>query len=77
MRTAKAQEKSERALSQQAESLKVTAKLNGLSAKLQHYNTLIEITNSAKYGINTVEYNARKLAADRVMEEIDRLIEGK
>lgn len=76
-RTAEAQEKSEKALSKQAASLKVTAKLNGLSAILQHYNTLIELTNSAKYGINTAEFNARKQDADRVIEQVKQLIENK
>src|SRR3989344_970672 len=76
-RTAKAQEKSEKALSKQAASLKVTAKLNGLSAILQHYNTLIELTNSAKYGINTVEFNARKKDADEVIVQVKKLIENK
>ena len=42
-RTAKAQEKSERALSKQAASLKITAKLNGLSAILQHHNSINEM----------------------------------
>jgi len=36
-RTAEAQEESEKSLAKQAESLKVTAKLNGLSAKLRYY----------------------------------------
>jgi|SRR3989338_3260167 len=76
-RTAEAQEKSERALSKQAASLRVTAKLNGLSAILQHYNTLIELTNSARYGINTVEFNARKKDADEVIVQVKKLIENK
>ena len=76
-RTAEAQEKSEKALSKQAASLKITAKLNGLSAILQHYNTLIELTNSAKYGIDTAEYNARKRDADEIIERIKNLIEDK
>lgn len=76
-RTAEAQEKSEQALTKQAASLKVTAKLNGLGALLQHYNTLIELTNSAKYGINTAEFNARKKDADEVIAEIKRLTENK
>lgn len=76
-RTAEAQEKSEKALSKQAASLKVTAKLNGLSAILQHYNTLIELTNSAKYGIDRAEFNARKKDADEVIEQVKRLIENK
>lgn len=76
-RTAGAQEKSEKALSRQAESLKVTAKLNGLSARLQHYNTLIELTNSPKYGINTAEFNTHKREADLIIEEIRRLTDDK
>jgi len=76
-RTAEAQEKSEAALSKQAASLKITAKLNGKSAILQHYNTLIELTNSAKYGIDEAKFHANKLRADGVIEEINRLIEDK
>ena len=76
-RTAEAQEKSEKALSKQAASLKVTAKLNGLSAILQHYNTLIELTNSAKFGVDTAQFNARKRDADELIEQVKRLIEGK
>lgn len=76
-RTAEAQEKSEKALSKQAASLKVTAKLNGLSAILQHYNTLIELTNSAKYGIDTAEFTARKRDADEIIEKVKNLIEDK
>ena len=76
-RTAEAQEKSEKALSKQAASLKITAKLNGLSAILQHYNTLIGLTNSARYGINTAEFNARKRDADEIIEKVKNLIEGK
>ncbi len=59
-RTAEAQEKSEQALSKQAASLKITAKLNGKSAILQHYNTLIEMSNSEKYGLNSIQFNERK-----------------
>lgn len=76
-RTAQAQEKSERALSKQAASLKVTAKLNGLSAILQHYNTLIELTNSAKFGVDTAQFNARKRDADEIIERVKNLIEDK
>ena len=76
-RTAKAQEKSEKALSKQAASLKVTAKLNGLSAILQHYNTLIELTNSAKYGVDTTQFNARKRDADEIIEKVENLIKDK
>ena len=76
-RTAEAQEKSEKALSKQATSLKITAKLNGLSAILQHHNTLIELTNSAKYGIDRVQFNAQKLEADKIIKQVEELIEGK
>lgn len=76
-RTAEAQEKSEKALSKQAASLKVTAKLNGLSAILQHYNTLLGLTNSARYGINTAEFTARKHDADEIIEKVKNLIEDK
>jgi len=76
-RTAKAQEKSEAALSKQAESLKVTAKLSGLSAILQHYNTLIETTNSAKMGIDHIQFATHKQKADKVMADIQNLIAGK
>lgn len=76
-RTAKAQEKSEQALSKQAASLKITAKLNGLSAILQHHNSLIEITNSAKFGIDTVAFNKSKQDAEGVISEIKQLIQDK
>lgn len=76
-RTAEAQEKSEEALSKQAASLKVTAKLNGLSARLQHQNTLIEMTNSAKYGISVAQFNAEKKQADNIINEIIVLTEDK
>lgn len=76
-RTAEAQEKSEQSLSKQAESLKITAKLNGKSAILQHYNTLIEMTNSARYGINTTEFEARKRDANLIINDINSLIENK
>lgn len=76
-RTAEAQEKSEKSLSKQAASLKMTAKINGKSAILQHYNTLIEITNSAKFGIDNVSFNKYKEHADGIIDEIDRLIQHK
>lgn len=76
-RTAEAQEKSEQALSKQAASLKITAKLNGKSAVLQHYNTLIELINSAQYGIDTVRFNTHKRRADEIINEINRLVEDK
>lgn len=76
-RTAEAQEKSERALTKQATSLKVTAKLNGKSAVLQHYNTLLELTNSAKYGIDERKFHEVKQQADSLISEINQLIEGK
>ena len=76
-RTAEAQEKSEQALSKQAASLKITAKLNGKSAVLQHYNTLIEMTNSAKFGIDHTGFSTQKQKADEIIREINELIEGK
>lgn len=76
-RTAEAQEKSELALSKQAASLKVTAQLNGKSAVLQHYNTLLELTNSAKYGIDAHKFGEVKRHADNLISEINQLIEGK
>lgn len=76
-RTAEAQEKSERALSKQAASLRITAKLNGKSAILQHFNTLIEMTNSAKYGIDERKFNDLKFQADAIISEINELVEGK
>jgi hypothetical protein len=76
-RTAEAQEKSEKALSEQAASLKDTAKLNGLGAILQHYNTLIELTNSAKYGVNIAQFNALKRDADEIIEKVRNLIKDK
>ena len=76
-RSAEAQENSEKALLKQAASLKVTAKLNGKSAILQHHNTLIELTNSARYGVDANQFRAHKEDADRIIEEIERLIENK
>ncbi len=76
-RTAKAQEKAEEALSRQAVSLKVTAKLNGKSAILQHYNALIEASNSAKYGIDHTQFNTNKQLANEVISEINELIKDK
>ena len=76
-RTTEAQEKSGEALSRQASSLKITAKLNGLSAILQHYNTLLGLTNSAKYGIDTSQFNTHKQDADKIIAEVKSLIESK
>lgn len=76
-RTAEAQEKSEKALSKQAASLKITAKLNGKSSILQHYNTLIELTNSAKFGIDIANFNKHKQSADAVIGQINELIKDK
>lgn len=76
-RTAEAQEKSERALSKQATSLKITAKLNGLSSILQHHNSLIEVSNSAKYGIDTSLFNANKKSAEEIISEIKQLTDDK
>jgi hypothetical protein len=76
-RTAEAQEKSEKALSKQAASLKITAKLNGLSARLQHYNSLIEVSNNARHGINHAIFNENKKKAEEVIREIEILTEDK
>jgi hypothetical protein len=76
-RTAEAQEKSEKALSKQAASLKVTAKLNGLSARLQHHNSLIEVSNSARYGIDTTMFSENKQKAEDIIRQIEDIIEEK
>lgn len=76
-RTAEAQEKAEKALSKQAASLKITARLNGQSAILQHFNALIETTNSARYGIDHTKFKNYKDEADRIIVEINKLIENK
>ena len=76
-RTAEAQEKSEQALSKQAASLRITAKLNGKSAVLQHFNTLIEMTNSARYGIDHSKFTELKQQADIIINEINTLVEDK
>lgn len=76
-RAAEAQEKSEKALSNQAASLKITAKLNGLSAILQHHNCLIEVSNSAKHGIDPFLFGANKENAEKIIEEIKILTEDK
>jgi hypothetical protein len=44
---------------------------------LQHYNTLIELSNSEKYGLNPVQYKERKQKADELIEDINRLIDDK
>lgn len=76
-RSAKAQEKSEQALSKQAASLKIAAQLNGKSAELQHINTLIEITNSARYGVDHAQFNRYKNDANEIITEIKDLLKGK
>jgi hypothetical protein len=76
-RTAEAQEKSEQALTKQAASLKRTAKLNGLSAKLQHYNTLIELSHTEKFGLNGPDYAWKKQRADEIIAQIDAIIDDK
>ncbi len=76
-RTAEAQEKSEKALSRQAASLKITAKLNGLSARLQHYNSLIEVSNNARHGIDRAIFSENKKKAEEVIKEIEILTEDK
>ena len=77
VRTADAQEKSELALTAQATSSKVTATLNGLSAILQHQNTLLGMTNDGRYGINEQKFQTLKADADKIIDEIKKLIDGK
>jgi len=75
-RTAKAQEKSEIALSKQAESLKVTAKLNGLGAMLQNNQSLMEVIAMGKYGISGVDQNLKK-KSEEIIEKIEDIIREK
>ncbi|MFZ2484707.1 MAG: hypothetical protein WAX80_00365 [Minisyncoccia bacterium] len=74
-RTAKTQEKSELALSRQAESLKVTAKLNGLSSLLQRYMVLRDV-GIAKYGSGGVDKQWDEKAKD-VSTQIEAIISDK
>lgn len=76
MRSAEAQEKSERILSKQAESLKLTAKLNGLSSILQHTNSLIEVEALGKYGPSGVNLK-HKENADKIINQINEIINSK
>jgi len=74
-RTAEAQERSAVVLSKQAASLKISATLNGKSAILQHHNTLIEVTQGTIYNIQAYRYH--KEASDRIVNDIENLIEDK
>jgi hypothetical protein len=67
-RTAQAQEKSEEALSKQAASLKATAKLNGLSALLSHFDKVEEknpqyrkLISSDFFNVNDIEDYVRQI----------------
>jgi len=64
-RTAEAQEKSEEVLSAQADSLRLTAKLNGLSALLSHHDAA---ANSSSHNVMSAN------EANRVAKEINSLI---
>lgn len=74
-RLAEAQEKSEQALSKQAASLKATAKLNGLSAILQYYGTLLEAQATGRYNINDGNYY--KVQAEQIKKQIENIIADK
>jgi hypothetical protein len=74
-RSAEAQEASNQALIKQAHILEKTANINGLSARLQHINTLIEVTNSAKLGIDLKIYNQYKKEADDIISRISFVID--
>ena len=75
-RTAKAQEKSEQALSKQAASLKATAKLNGLSAILRHYGSLMETIGMSKYGASGIDPSLKE-KAEEIKRQIEDTIAGK
>lgn len=75
-RTAEAQEKSEKALTKQAASLKATAKLNGLSAVLQYHCSMIEAETIARHGLNGAS-RSRLVEAEQVVGQIKEIIEGK
>ena len=68
-RTAEAQEKSEEALSKQATSLKITAKLNGLSAMLRHHDAS---KTADRFNVFSPEGKAGE-----IYQEIQKIIEGK
>ncbi|MEK7638956.1 MAG: hypothetical protein AAB388_02210 [Patescibacteria group bacterium] len=77
-RAAEAQEASGEALTKQAASLKITAKLNGLNSRLQYYNTLIELNRTEKYGIsNGLLHQEYMREVDLIIQEIKLLTEDK
>jgi uncharacterized membrane protein len=73
-RTASAQEKSELALSKQAESLKITAKLNGLNALLSHNGTLQEIKSNGRWSMADPHL---KTEAEELITKIKEAIQNK
>lgn len=73
-RSAQAQENSERALLKQAESLKQTAKLNGLGAILSYESMLIEVAYTGKYGEIPI---ARREKTGEIIRKIESIIEAK
>ena len=69
-KSAKAQQKSERALSEQVEQMKITARLNALKTLIDYYNVQIANPN------NPTEIIARaKEKRKETVKEIDRLID--
>ena len=74
-RSAEAQEKSQRALFKQAESLRLTAKLNGFSSLLQLYIARRDV-GIAKYGHGGVEKQWDDKAS-QVAAEIESIIDQK
>ncbi len=77
-RAAEAQEASGEALTKQAASLKITAKLNGLNSRLQYYNTLIELNRTERYGISNGPLHKEYMSeVDLIIQEIKSLIEDK
>ncbi|MBU2103599.1 hypothetical protein KKD95_01140 [Patescibacteria group bacterium] len=77
-RAAEAQEASGEALTKQAASLKITAKLNGLNSRLQYYNTLIELNRTEKYGIGNGPLHQQYMhEVDSIIQEIKSLTEDK
>jgi len=76
-RTAVAQEKSEHALSKQAESLRLTAKLNGLSAILAHHDKDDEIS-ALEMGKSSRPYSLNiRNDTSKIIRQIEEIIENK
>ncbi len=75
-RTAEAQEKSEKALLKQVDSLKQNAKLNGLGSILRHKDALMEAVASGKYGISSI-HPPLKEDAERTIKQIEDIVAGK